>query len=137
MPEPDSPAALRLRAKFDPPAVLTHLHRVELTTAWHLKVFRKELDRATVELALGDLESDIETGVWMPPQYDLADVHCRAETLAQQHAPTLGTRTLDILHVAAAVLLDTPHFVTGDRRQATLAAAAGLDVTRYRPPAGE
>lgn len=133
MPEPDSPAALRLRARFVPPAVLTHLHRVELATAWHLKVFRRELDLATVGHALVDLESDIEAGVWGAPEYDLADVHSRAEILARKHAATLGARTLDILHVAAAVLVGARNFVTGDRRQASLAAAAGLEVTQYRP----
>lgn len=133
MPEPDSAAALRLRARFAPPAVLTHLHRVELVTAWHLKVFRREIDLATVGRALGDLESDVEAGVWEAPDYDLADVHARAEILARQHAATLGTRTVDILHVAAAVLLGARHFVTGDRRQASLAEAAGVEVSRYRP----
>jgi hypothetical protein len=128
---------LRLRARFDPPAVLTHLHRVELSAAWHLKAFRRELDRATVARALDDLESDVEAGVWAPPAYDLVEVHARAESLARDHAPTLGTRTLDILHVAAAVLLGAPHFVTGDRRQAALARAAGLEVTLHRPGRGK
>lgn len=33
LPEPDSVDALRVRARFAPPAALTHLHRVELVTA--------------------------------------------------------------------------------------------------------
>lgn len=115
--------------------MLTPLHRVELTAAWHLKIFRKELDHATVEQALNDLESDVAAGVWVSPEYDLVDVHFRAETLAQKHAATLGTRTLDILHVAAAMALGSWHFVTGDNRQAALAKAAGLELTRYRPQA--
>lgn len=112
--------------------MLTHLHRVELATAWHLKVFRRELDLATVGRALGDLESDVEAGIWDAPDYDLAEVHSRAEILARQHAATLGTRTLDILHVAAAALVGARNFITGDGRQASLAEAAGLDVIRYR-----
>jgi hypothetical protein len=132
LPEPDSAAALRLRARFVPPAVLTHLHRVELVTAWHLKVFRRELDLDSARQALGDLESDVEAGVWEAPEYDLGDVHSRAESLARQHAATLGTRTLDILHVAAAVLVGARDFITGDRRQASLAEACGLEVSRYR-----
>ena len=131
LPEPDSAAALRFRARFKPPAVLTHLHRVEIVTAWHLKVFRREIDLATVVHALGDLEADIESGVWEAPRYDLADVHAQAETLARRHAAISGTRTLDILHVAAAASLGARHFVTGDRRQAALAKAAGLEVARF------
>ena len=113
--------------------MLTHLHRVELTAAWHLKIFREDLDHATVEQALDDLESDVAAGVWALPEYDLADVHFRAEGLAREHAAALGTRTLDILHVAAALALGSTQFVTGDDRQAALAKAAGLELTRYRP----
>jgi predicted nucleic acid-binding protein len=130
LPEADSAAALRVRARYAPPAVLTHLHRVELTTAWHLKVFRRESPLGTVVNALGDLEADVEAGVWEVPRCDLADVHARAESLARRHAATLGTRTLDALHVAAALCLAMEHFVTTDQRQALLAQTAGLKVAR-------
>lgn len=110
--------------------MLTHLHRVELTTAWHLKVFRREIRLETVVHALGDLEADVDAGVWEMPGHDLADVCAHAETLARRHAAIIGTRTLDILHVAAAACLGAETFVTGDRRQASLAEASGLKVTR-------
>ncbi len=129
LPEADSAAALRMRARYEPPAVLTHLHRVELTTAWHLKVFRRELHLDTVAQALADLENDVDAGVWAPPSYDLGDVHMRAEHLARRHAAALGTRSLDILHVAAALALGATHFVTSDQRQAALAKAARLRAT--------
>lgn len=97
-----------------------------MTTAWHLKVFRRELGLETVVQALADLDHDVETGVWEPPAYDLGDVHARAERLARRHAAAVGPRSLDILHVAAAQALGISDFVTGDRRQASLAKAAGL-----------
>ncbi len=99
---------------------------MELTTAWHLKVFRKEVRLETVLNALADLEHDVEAGVWAPPAYDLADVHARAERLARRHAAVVGARSLDILHVAAAQALGLGDFVTGDRRQAALARAVGF-----------
>lgn len=40
----------------------------------------------------------------------------------------LGTRTLDVLHVASAVALGAQRFVTYDIRQAALAKAVGLRV---------
>ena len=126
VPEAGSGPAIRIRDTYEPPAILTHLHRVELTTAWHLKVFRRELRLETVVQALADLEHDVDAGVWEPPAYDLGDVHERAERLARRHAAALGTRSLDILHVAAALSLGSSDFVTGDRRQASLAKAAGL-----------
>jgi len=39
---------------------------------------------------------------------------------------SLGTSTLDILHVAAAIVLDADSFHTFDDRQKKLAKAAGL-----------
>lgn len=132
LPEPDSAAALRLRARFAPPAVLTHLHRVELTTAWQQKVYRKELPAAVVARALGDLGDDVAAGIWIVPAYDLVDVHSRAELLSQRHAATLGVRSLDILHVAAALALDAQEFVTNDDRQGLLAQAVGLKLVRLR-----
>ena len=129
LPEPDSAHALRVRARFAPPSVLTHLHRLELMTAWQLKVFRRELSRNIVEQALTHVEDDLAAGIWELPAYDLVDVFSRAEALSRRHAATVGARSLDILHVAAALILAASAFVTADVRQARLARAAGLRVT--------
>lgn len=129
LPERDSAAALRIRAGYAPPAVLTHLHSVELTTAWHAKVFRREIDLETVVQVLADLERDVEDGLWESPAYDLVEVHDAAERLARRYAAVLSARSLDILHVAAAMRLDKTDFVTADRNQGALAKAAGLEVT--------
>jgi predicted nucleic acid-binding protein len=129
LPEPDSGAALRTRARFALPVVLTHLHRVELVTAWHLKVFRNEIPRGIVELALGHVEADVVAGLWELPVYDLVDVYSQAESISRQHTAMLGARSLDVLHVAAAIILAASAFITDDDRQARLARAAGLRVT--------
>ena len=129
LPEPDSADALRVRARFAPPAVLTHLHRVELVTAWHLKIFRQEIPQEIVEQAWGHVEADVAAGLWELPIYDLADVYSQAESVSRRHTATLGVRSLDILHVAAAFVLGASAFVTHDDRQARLAKAVGLRVT--------
>ena len=129
LPEPDSAGALRVRARFAPPAVLTHLHRVELVTAWHLKVFRREIPREIVEQAWGHVQADVAAGLWTLPVYDLVDVFSRAESISGLHTATLGVRSLDILHVAAALVLGASACVTHDDRQARLARAVGLRVT--------
>lgn len=50
----------------------------------------------------------------------------QAADLSQEHTPKLGTRTLDVLHVAAALVLGCRNFVTYDDRQAALARAVKL-----------
>jgi len=132
LPEPDSAAALRVRARFAPPAVLTHLHRVELVTAWHLKVFRHEIAKEIIGQAWSHVEDDVAAGLWQLPDYDPVDVYSRAESLSRRYTSILGARSLDILHVAAAVVLDASAFVTHDDRQARLAKAAGLPVITLR-----
>ncbi len=112
--------------------MITHLHRVELATAWRLKVFRGEIPPDVANRAEADLLHDIAAGVWASPSYVLSSVFDRAEALARSHSSSIGTRTLDALHVAAALELRTRSFVTADRRQAKLARAAGLRVTSLR-----
>ena len=130
VPEANSAAALALRNKFNPPNVLTHVHRTELQNAWQLKVYRKEMPAEAAARAAEDLQSDIDAGVWLLPEYDLESVFAISVRLAREHTAVLGTRSLDVLHVAAALALQERHFVTGDDRQAKLAAAVGLRVTK-------
>ncbi len=46
--------------------------------------------------------------------------------LGRQHGPSLGVRTLDTLHAAAALELKAKRFWTLDDRRAKLAQAEGL-----------
>lgn len=128
LPEVDSPAALALRDRFSPPAILTRLHRLELTNAWRLKQFRGELEAEAIDLATQDLMADIRGGLWHCPAEPLDEIYTRAEELAMTHSAQLGTRSMDILHVAAAEYLGCSHFLTGDRRQARLAESIGLNL---------
>jgi predicted nucleic acid-binding protein len=132
LPEADSVEALALRDRFSPPAFLTSLHRLELANAWQLKIFRDESAADAVALAREDLATDIRAGLWHAPVEPLAAVYSRAESLAQRHSASLGTRSMDILHVAAAEHLDCSHFITGDRRQARLAEAIGLPLSFHQ-----
>ena len=71
---------------------------------------------------------DIAAGRWQRPGYTVAAVEQKAEELSAGHAATLGCRTLDIIHVAAALVIGTKEFVTFDGRQGALARQAGLSV---------
>ncbi len=131
LPEADSAAALSLRNCYSPPGLLTRLHRLELSNAWRLKQFRGELEGEAIDLATQDLMTDIRGGLWHCPAEPLDDVYARAQELAKDHSATLGTRSMDILHVAAADILRCSHFLTGDRRQARLAEAIGLTLVWF------
>lgn len=110
------------------PLPWTWLHQIELRNALRLRVFRREITPAQRDASINALLADLSAAVLVPVTPDLAAVTTEAERLSALHSETLGTRSLDILHVAAAVVLGAREFVTFDARQAGLAKAAGLKV---------
>jgi len=74
-----------------------------------------------------DFVRDLQGGVWQWEDLPL-ETWPRARELSRRHAPTLGSRTLDAIHVASALVLAAENFFTFDRDQAKLARAAGLPV---------
>jgi hypothetical protein len=50
----------------------------------------------------------------------------RLKELSRLHTPKLGTRALDVLHVACALELKLRGFLTWDARQQELAVAVGF-----------
>ena len=57
-----------------------------------------------------------------------AEVYAEAEALSAAHTGKLGTRALDVLHVASAAALGVKEFYTFDARQKALAMKAGMKV---------
>jgi predicted nucleic acid-binding protein len=105
---------------------ITRFGRAEIVNSIHLAVHRRAIDDGTAKASLADLDDDLRQG-----RLTLVDALWRraldlASGLSTEYTARLGTRTLDVLHVATAVTLDATHFVTYDRRQAALARAVRL-----------
>jgi uncharacterized protein len=116
------------RARIRGALPLTRHGRAELVNSICLAVFRGDIGPGQGDAALADLEEDLAEG-----RLSLADIPWRqaldrARDLSLMHTPTLGTRTLDVLHVASALVMGCRNFVTYDERQAALAKAVGLRV---------
>lgn len=106
----------------------TPLHRAEWMHAVSQHVFRKEITTLEARRAQAELERDVGSGLWL--KVDLPEsVWDSCAQLARRHGPRLGIRTLDSLHVAAALELGAKAFWTFDERQAKLAAAEGLQTS--------
>jgi len=71
------------------------------------------------------LDKDRASGLWLEVSLPESVFDVCAD-LARRHGPRLGVRTLDSLHVAAALQLKAEQFWTFDERQAKLARVAGL-----------
>ena len=105
--------------------LITPFGELELTNAVALRLFRKELSASQVKAAYALIRKDLEDGVLRVNALP-ASAFERAKQIARRQTPRLGTRTLDVLHVASARALQADTFYTFDTRQAKLAAAEGL-----------
>jgi len=93
--------------------------------ALELRIFRKEATTAEIRRAETQLRKHIQTGVFALEQVPTT-IYERAKQISRKRTASLGLRTLDILHVASALLLQVDQFWTFDLRQANVARAEGL-----------
>lgn len=120
-------AVARMKRQRLPLSVIW-LHRLEFLNALRLRVFRGEITPVQRDASLNAMLADLASGVLAHAAPPLADLTTEAERLSALHSETLGTRSLDILHVAATLVLGLPEFLSFDNRQCALAKAAGLRV---------
>ena len=104
---------------------ITILGELEVVNAVGLRVFRKEITAVQAQSSLSDFEKDLHDGVFQ--LRGLSDlVFDRARELSRQTTAKLGTRTADLLHVAAALELGVEYLFSFDKRQRKLAQSIGL-----------
>jgi predicted nucleic acid-binding protein len=128
-PEPDSAKVVALI--HGKPLCHTPLHELEFRNGLQLKVFLKGATAAQVTAACALIEADLQAGVLMSPVGEWKDIFAEAVTLADQHTATIGCRSLDILHCAAAKVLAASEFITTDSRQKKLADSMGLNLVTF------
>jgi hypothetical protein len=93
-------------------------------------MFRGEAKRKQVHSTLARITEDLEAGILRRVAVDWPVALASAIELANQHTSRVGCRSLDLLHVSAAMITASDRFVTADRRQSTVARRAGLVTTR-------
>lgn len=107
--------------------VITTLGELEVVNALGLRVFRKEVSAAEAQSSLSDFEKDLRDGILqLRPLPEQAFDHARQ--LSRQTTARLGTRTADLLHVAAALELGVDWLYSFDKQQRKLARAVRLKV---------
>jgi len=98
---------------------------LEIVNAMGLRVFRKEISAVQAQSSLREFERDLRDRVFQLT--GLADSFLeRARQLSRQSTSKLGTRTVDLLHVAAALELGADCLYTFDQHQRKLAQTLRL-----------
>ncbi len=126
--ESTSAKAASLMAKQKQSVRLSQLGEIEFINALHLAVFRKEITAHDAELKKRMFRDDIANGIFTIVAIPATSLFAKTAELADRYSARLGTRSLDLMHVAAAVLLEADTFFSFDERQRKAAKAEGLKV---------
>ncbi len=106
----------------------TQLHELEVANAFELLVGRRLISGGQGRAVQAQLYQDIETSRLARMSLDLEAVFANARELSRACTARYLTRSLDLLHVAAAHGAMCTTFVSADDRQLAAARGTGLDV---------
>lgn len=111
-----------------PQVPYTPLHELEVCNAFALLRGRGLITADEHRAIQTQVQDDVDAQRFVPVALDWAGVFETARELSEAHTARLLTRSLDLLHVAAARATSCRVFVSADDRQLAVAKAAGLKV---------
>ncbi|MDM8536233.1 type II toxin-antitoxin system VapC family toxin [Desulfobacterales bacterium HSG17] len=92
-------------------------HNVEINNAFALKLFRKEITKEQFNQLEKNLNKDISTGIITKIKINWSETLEKSVDLVKQYTENIGSRSLDIIHVASALTAGFKYFITFDDRQ--------------------
>lgn len=119
-------ASARRTLSHVPQVPYTLLHELEVANAFALLLGRRSITVAEHRAIGAQVRDDVEAQRLVPTAVDWPQTFAGACELSESCTPTLLTRSLDLLHVAAAGAIGCKVFVSADDRQLAAAKAAGL-----------
>ena len=121
-----SSLARNLAASFEEPLAYPLLTELELTNAIWRSVGEARISSAVAINLFREVRRDLVDGFLEQCGLNAVAHYGKAIELSQEYASRHLTRALDVLHVAAACLLETTEFASFDARQRKLATSVGL-----------
>ena len=128
LPESTSGTARSEAGMMSHPMGLVPLSRLEIRNAFNRAVNRGRISLAERDAYWEKIEEGIARGIFVETPIPARELHAKACELSDRYTPTLATRSLDLLHVAAAALLGVKVFYSFDERQRKAAVGEGLKV---------
>jgi len=124
-PDANSGAAARLLKGTRGGWAISALAELETVNAIGLRVFRKQMSAEQTTISTRSFEEDLRSALYTSIPLPDAAFH-RARDLSRRISPHTGTRTIDILHIAAALEIGADALYSFDLRQRDAAQAIGL-----------
>jgi len=120
--------AARQTVRAVPQVPFTQLHELEVPNAFELLVGRGSISREECRAIQAHLQEDLESQRLARVSLDLDGIFTSASDLSRTYTTRFLTRSLDLLHVAAAQAMMCSMFASTDDRQLAVAKATGLKV---------
>ena len=124
-PDANSQAAAAEAKRSTTTLFISPFVELEFTNALQLRVFRKELTKGEASAAHAVIQNDLAAGVYSVQPVS-ATVFDTAKRVSLKHTAGIGSRSLDVLHVAAALVMRAEVLLSFDDNQRKLAKAVGL-----------
>lgn len=103
------------------PILLSPLSLLEIRNALNFGINRGEITGDQRDAVLVEIEAQIEKGFFRLVEASQSSIYAKAQELSNAHTPTVATRSLDLMHLAAAMLSNAGTFLTFDKRQTKVA----------------
>jgi predicted nucleic acid-binding protein len=110
------------------PILLSPLSLLEIRNALNFGINRGEITGDQRDAVLVEIEAQIEKGFFRLVEASQSSIYAKAQELSNALTPTVATRSLDLMHLAAAILSNAGAFLTFDKRQAKVAMVENIVV---------
>jgi len=108
------------------PILLSPLSLLEIRNALNFGINRGEIASDQRDAVLSEIDEQISKGFFRLVDASQSSIYAKAQELSNKHTPALAIRSLDLMHLAAALISGARSFLTFDKRQAKAATAEGL-----------
>lgn len=124
--EPQSPIVQAFIHRRQLPVWYSRVVLIEVENTLQAMRFRRQLTTRQCNSARSLANQLLSEGKFIEPSLSMDAIADEMLRLAPILTPQTGCRTLDLLHLAAARLLQSPEFISTDRRQLAAARLAGF-----------
>jgi hypothetical protein len=126
--EADSNEAECALREMGAPFCYSQIHGLEIANAIRLKVFRREITAVQASVALRAFRADFDKRLLERSPAALPAIFLCVEKLSGKHSTKLGTRSLGLLHGAAALESCCKRFASLNDKQRGCAKLEGLEL---------
>ena len=118
--------AIKVATRFKESIPFTLLVELELANGIRRSLAAEIIEQRDHDTIFRQIANDEADGILIRCPLHQAEYYAKARELSKKFTPEISARSLDILHVAAALLLKATDFASFDERQRILVEKCGL-----------